>query len=111
MQHHLEAERWEWTNFHCLNQVMLNGETVTNVFISKHGSDQIAHNLMHLDQNLPSILKVKGNQLDVWIDLAPLLRPVSADFFRPTDKTAFERLWLSHIGSRESEGCINSHAC
>jgi hypothetical protein len=32
-----------------LNQAMLNGETVTNVLIGKHGSGQIAHDLMHLD--------------------------------------------------------------
>jgi hypothetical protein len=86
---------------------MLNGETVSNVFIGKHGSDQIAHDLMHLDQDLPSILRVKGNRLDVGIDLAPLLRPVSADFFRSTDKTAFERLRLSHVRSHEGEGSID----
>jgi hypothetical protein len=39
---------------------MLNGETVSNVLIGKHKFDQIAHNLMHLDQNLPSILRVKA---------------------------------------------------
>ena len=70
-------------------------------------SCQIAHDLMHLDQDLPSILWVKGNRLDVSIDLAPLLCPVSADFFRPTDKTAFERSRLSHVGSHEGEGFIN----
>ena len=62
---------------------------------------------MHIDQDLPSILWVKGNWLDVWIDLAPLLRPVSADFFRPTDKTAFERSRPSYVGSHEGEGSIN----
>ena len=86
---------------------MLNGETVANVLIGKHGSGQIAHDLMHLDQDLPSILRVKGNRLDVWIDLAPLLRPVSADFFRPTDKTAFERSRSNHVRSHEGKGSVN----
>lgn len=86
---------------------MLNGETVANVFIGKHGSGQIAHDLMHLDQDLPSVLRVKGNRLDVWIDLAPLLCPVSADFLRPMDKTAFERLRPGHVGSHEGDGGIN----
>ncbi len=86
---------------------MLNGEAVSNAIVGKHCSDQIAHDLMHLDQDLPSILQVKGNRLDVWIDLALLLRPVSADFFRFTDKTAFERLGSSHVGSHEGEGGIN----
>lgn len=86
---------------------MLNGETVANVFIGKHGSGQIAHDLMYLDQDLPSVLRVKCNRLDVWIDLAPLLCPVSADLVRPTDKTAFERPRPSHIGSHEGEGGIN----
>ena len=86
---------------------MLNGETVANVFIGKHGSGQIAHDLMHLDQDLPSVLRIKGNQLDVWIDLAPLLCPVSADFLRTTDKTAFERLRPSHVRSHKGEGGVN----
>ena len=86
---------------------MLNGETMANVLIGKHGSGQIAHDLMHLDQDLPSVLRVKGNRLDVWIDLAPLLCPVSADFLGPTDKTTFERLRPGHVGSHQSEGGIN----
>ncbi|HEY9663389.1 MAG TPA: hypothetical protein V6C65_33495 [Allocoleopsis sp.] len=66
---------------------------MTHIFIGKHDSSSIAHNLMHLDQDLPSILCVKGNRLNVWIDLAPLLCPVSADFFSPTGKTAFESIF------------------
>jgi hypothetical protein len=71
---------------------MLNGETVANMLISQHSSVQIAHDLMHFDQDLPSIFRGKGNRLDVWIDLAPLLRPVSTNFFSSTNKTAFKRL-------------------
>src|SRR5262245_25924103 len=62
---------------------------------------------MHVDQDLPSALPVKGNRLYVWVDLSPLLRPVSPNFFRPTDKTAFERSRPSHVRSHEGEGGVN----
>ena len=94
-------------DLHGLNQTLLQGEQVTHVLIGKHGSGQIAHDLMHLDQDLPSLLCVKGNWLDLSIDLAPLLRPVSAYFLMPTDKTAFERPRPSDIGSHKGEGGIN----
>ena len=86
---------------------MLHGETVADVLIGKHGSSQIAHNLVHLHQDLPILLQVKGHRLDMATDLAPLLRPVSADCFRPTDKTAFERPRLMHVGRHEGKGGIN----
>lgn len=86
---------------------MLDGETVAYVLISKHSSSQTAHDLMHVDQQLPGLFRVKGNRLDMWIDLVPLLRPVGADFFRPTDETAFERLRPSDIDSHESEGGVD----
>lgn len=79
---------------------MLDGETVADVFIGQYFSGQIAHDLMHLDQNLAAVLREKGDRLDVGIDLAPLLAPVSADFFRPTNETAFER----HRPSRSHKG-------
>jgi hypothetical protein len=62
---------------------------------------------MHQDQNAPALLQVKGNRLDVPIDLAPLLRPVSANFFRPTDKTAFERSRPNYVQSHEGKGSVN----
>jgi hypothetical protein len=68
---------------------------MTHVLIGKNCSSFVTHDLMHIDQNAPSLLRVKGNRLDVRIDLAPLLCPVSANFFRSTDKTAFERFRLS----------------
>ena len=101
------AGRWKWTDFHDLYQAMLDSETVANVLIGNHGSSQVAHDLMYVDQDLPGILRVKGNRLDVWIDLVPLLRPVGADFFRPTDETAFERLRPGHVDSHEGEGGID----
>lgn len=74
------------------------------MLIDKQGSGQVAHNLMYLNQDLPAILQVKGHWLDVGIDLAPLLRPVVADFFRSTDKTAFKCSRPSHVGSHKGKG-------
>ena len=55
----------------------------------------------------PPPLRVKGDRLDVRIDLAPWLHPVSADFFRPADKPAFERLRPGHVRGHESEGGVD----
>jgi hypothetical protein len=44
-----ETGRWEWTNFHGFNHAMLKGETVANVLIGKHGSGEVADDLMHID--------------------------------------------------------------
>ena len=77
------------------------------MLVSKHASRQIAHDLMHLDQYPPGILRAKGNRFHVWTDLAPLLRPVGADFFVSTDKAAFERSRPSHVRSHEGEGSVD----
>ena len=77
------------------------------VLIGENCSSQVAHDLMHIDQNAPCFLWIKGDWINVRIDLAPLLRPISADFFRPTDKTAFESFRPSHVRSHEGEGSIN----
>jgi hypothetical protein len=99
--------RWKGADFHGLNQSVRKGESMAYVLIGKNCSSQVAHDLMHIDQNASGLLRVKGNRLDVWIDLAPLLCPVSANFFRPTDKTAFEGFWPSHVWSHESKGSVN----
>lgn len=80
---------------------------MAGVFIGKHGSRQVAHYLMHINQNLSGILWVKGNRLNVRIDFRPLLRPVSADFLRATNKTAFERFGPSHFRRHGGEGGVN----
>lgn len=86
---------------------MLKRETVTNVRVDKHDSGQIAHDLMHFDQNLPGLLRIEGNRLDVWIDLAPLLRPVGSDLFSPTDNAPFEGPRPSYSGSHEGKSGIH----
>ena len=80
---------------------------MAHVPIGNHGSSQVAHDLMHIDQNMPGILRVKRNRLDVRIDLTPLLRPVSANLFWSTDKTAFERFRPSHVRGHEGKGGVD----
>jgi hypothetical protein len=60
-----------------LDQAVFDGETVGNVFITKNGPVQVAHDLMYIDQDSPSTLWMEGNRLDVRVNLGPLLRPVS----------------------------------
>ncbi len=80
---------------------------MTHLLVGKHGTRQITYHLMHPDQNAPGIFRVEGHRLHLRIDLAPLLRPVSADFFRPTDETAFEGSGPSNVGRHGREGSIN----
>ncbi len=80
---------------------------MTHAIISQKDSRQIAHNLMHLDQDSSGVLRVKRERLHMRVDLAPLLRPVSANLFRSTDKAPFERARPSYIRRHESESRIN----
>ena len=78
-----------------------------NGFIGQHGSRQIAHDLMHFDQDLPGVLLVESNRFHMRTNFAPLLCPVGADFFRSVDEAAFERPRPLHVGSHEGQGGIN----
>lgn len=80
---------------------------MADVFVGKNRPTQVAHDLMHLDQNTPSLLRPKGHRLDVRVDLAPLFRPVSAHFLGPTDETAFERFWPRHVRGHEGKGSVD----
>ena len=80
---------------------------MTNALIGKNVSSHVAHDLMHLDQDPPGVIRVKRQRLHIRVDLAPLLRPISADLVGSTDKTAFERSRPSHIRRHEGEGGIN----
>ncbi len=80
---------------------------MTDAIIGKKGSLHVTHDLMHLDQDLPAILSVKRQRLHMRVDLAPLLRPVSTNLFRPADKAPFERARPSHIRRHQGEGHIN----
>jgi len=86
---------------------MLNRETMTHALIGQNGSRHVAYDLMHPHHDPPGVLRVKSQRLHMRIDFAPLLRPVSADFFRPPDKTAFERSRPSHVRRHEQDGGVN----
>jgi hypothetical protein len=40
------------------------GESMAHVFIGKNCSSFVTRDLMHIDQNAPGLLRVKGNRLD-----------------------------------------------
>ena len=80
---------------------------MTNVFIGDNGSGQVTNDLVHIYQDPIDVLRVKCNRLHVRIDLAPLLRPVSANLFGALYKAPFERSRPSHIWSHQGGGSIN----
>lgn len=80
---------------------------MTDMNVGKDRSAQIVHHLMHIDEDAPVIFSVKGNGLHMRVNLAPLLRPVSADFLRPTDKTALERFRPNHLGAHERKSGVD----
>ena len=69
---------------------------MTDVFVGKYSTRQVEHHLMHVNQNLRSIVGMKGKRLNVGVDLAPLFGPIRADFVSPTDTIAFKRFRPSH---------------
>jgi hypothetical protein len=85
------TRRRERTDFHGLDQAVFDGETVANVFITKNGPVQVAHDLMHIDQDSPSSLWMEGNRLDVRVNLGPLLRPVSSDIMMTANDAPLKR--------------------
>src|SRR6266478_3895909 len=99
--------RRKWGDFHRLDQAEPKGEPMADVLIGKNCSSQVAHHLMHIDQDMLGPVGVKSHRLHVWIDLAPLLPPVSADLLMSMDETAFERLRPSHVRSHEGESSVN----
>lgn len=77
------------------------------MFIREYGSGQVAHDLMHVNQNLPIRLRVKRNRLNVGIDFGPLLRPVSADFLRAMNKAAFKGFGPSYSRRHGGQGGLD----
>src|SRR5690349_22540425 len=80
---------------------------MAHALINKDCSSQIAHDLMHIDQEMLGPLGVKSHRLHAWVDLAPLLPPVRANLLMSTDETAFECSRPNHVRSHESEGRVN----
>ena len=50
---------------------------------------------------------MKSHGLYMGINLSPLLSPVDADFFRPTNETAFERARPGYVRSHKRKCYIN----
>jgi hypothetical protein len=103
----LVAGRWKRSDFHPSDQTILNSETMPNGFIGQYDSRQVAHDLMHFDQDLPGLFLAETNRFHMRTNFAPLLYPVGADFFRSVDEAAFERPRPLHVGSHEGQGGIN----
>jgi hypothetical protein len=82
-----------------LNQAVINGEAMSNAFIGYNGSGHVTNDLMHIYEDPAGVLGVKSKRLHMRIDLAPLLRPVSTNFFRPSYESAFERSRPSYVWS------------
>ena len=103
----LLGRRWEWTDFHGLDQAMGEGEAMADVVIGEDGSGEIADDLVNFDQDAAGVFRVEGDRLDVRVDLAPLLGPVGANFFGPADKAALERFRPGDVRGHGGEGGID----
>lgn len=90
---------WRCTDFHSLDQAILHCEAMTDVLISKYGPSQIAYDQMNLDQDASCVFRVERNWLNMRVDLAPLLCPISADGLLALDKAALERSARLHRNS------------
>ena len=86
---------------------MLNSEAMTNTLIGKDGSSHVTHDLMHLDQYLTRVLRMKRQRRHMRVNLAPLLSPVSADLLGSANITAFERSRPSYVRRHDVEGSVN----
>jgi hypothetical protein len=98
------TRRRERTDFHGLDQAVFDGETVANVFITKYSPSQVAHDLMHIDQDSPRTLWMEGNRLDVRVNLGPLIRPVSSDIMMTANDAPLKRPRPCHVRSHSGEG-------
>ena len=80
---------------------------MADVHIDENGPGQVTHDLMHVYQNTPVTLPMKGNRLDTRIDFGPLLRPIGPNRLMTTDKAAFEGFRPRHIRSHRRKGGVN----
>jgi hypothetical protein len=89
-----------------LDQAIFDGETVANVFITKNGPVQVAHDLMHIDQDSPSTFWMERNRLDVRVNLGPLLGPVSSDLIMTPNDAPLKRPRPGHVRGHGGEGGV-----
>src|SRR5262245_39101599 len=93
-------------HFHSLDQAILHCEAMTDALISKYGPSQIAYDQMNLDQDASCVFRVERNWLNMRVDLAPLLCPISADGLLALDKAPPERSRPGYIGTHKGKGCV-----
>src|SRR3546814_1149499 len=63
---------------------------MTHAFICDNGPRHVTNDLVHIDQHPTGTVRMKNNRLHMRIDFAPLLCPVSANLFMPSDETRSE---------------------
>jgi len=80
--------QWKWTDFHRLDQAARKGEPMAYVLIGKNCSSQVAHDLMHFDDDFPLESFGELERLDVRIDHRPLACPVAAHSLATVDVAA-----------------------
>lgn len=102
--------RGKCTDFHSLDQAVLHCEAMNDVLINEYGSSQIAHDLMHLDQDACSIFQVESNWLNMRVDFTPLLCPISANGLLALDKAALEPLGQTTSEAMKARAAAASRA-
>lgn len=80
---------------------------MTDAHVGKNDSGQVPDDLMHVHQHPPVVLPVKGDRLDMRVDLGPLLRPIRPDFLMTTRETAFEGFRPGNVGTHRGKGRVN----
>lgn len=101
------VRRRKRTDFHGLKQAVRQRKPMTDVHIGKNGPGQVTHDLVHLDQDTPVTLPMKGNRFDTRVDLGPLLHPIGSDRLMTTDKTALEGFGPRHVRRHRRKGSVN----
>ncbi len=96
--------RRQRADFHGLDQAVSDGEAVPHVLVTQNGPVQVAHDLMHVDQDSAGPLGMEGNRLDMGINLDPLLRPVGSNCIMTTNEAPLKRPRPGHVRSHRGEG-------
>src|SRR3546814_7031745 len=81
---------------------------MTHAFICDNGPRHVTNDLVHIDQHPVGTVRMKNNRFHMRIDFAPLLCPVSANLFMPSDETTLERPRPGHVRSEEHTSELQS---
>ena len=83
---------------HALDEAAFQRVNVLDHAIKQQLAGRISHDLMDSDDNAPCGIRFKGFRLDVWIDHAPLPRPIGAHAFMAMNHSAFHSVGPNDIG-------------